>query len=141
MVIKNLKRNGWAIVIVQDTSDAPGMIGWLSPDSIIEIKKVKMNTTGELRMNITVKSPFPGDAKFSCFLDLNRTPCELTRVSVRNRNIAKVLGKPRKQLIKELKNWHEKGLKGSEIARKMSLTLSMVKKLKTEAGISKRRQR
>jgi hypothetical protein len=141
MMIRSLKRYGWTIIIVQSKDDAPEIIRRLSPDNIIEIKKEKMNDTGVLKMNVKVKSPFPGESKVSCVLDFNKTPLEFKKIKVRDKKAAQTLKKPRCQLISELSHLHYKGLNGPEIALKMSLSLSMVKKLKAEAGISIRRQR
>jgi DNA-binding Xre family transcriptional regulator len=108
-------------------------------DSSISIRK-RSSAEGILTMQINVASPFDGESKFRCSLSRNGSHPNFYKVKSHKPKRADPLKWPREQLIQKVIKLDEDGLNGQEIADKIGISLSMVKKLKGVAGISETRE-
>jgi len=160
VLIRELKSAGWAVIIVAAPASSlrevetpwlnqpsvrvkvkPEFINHAYVDSIIKVKK-RSCKDGKLTLGINIKSPWcaGSTSKFDCFIDFTATPAIFEKVK-QNSSWAAALKKPRQQLISEIKWWDQQGAKERQIAETLGITLSMVKKLKREAGLTKRRSK
>jgi len=160
MLIRDLKSAGWAIIIVAGPQLAPVGIGFSAllnsqavvhkatpefidhaqVDSIIKIKK-RSCKDGKLTIGVKIESPWVNadDSKFDCYLDSIANPPVFEHVKREKTRWPEPLKKPRIELVREVTELHQKGFKGQQIADKLRITLSMVKKIKREWGLSKPR--
>jgi len=160
MLIRDLKSAGWAIIIVAGPQLAPaetGIIALLNSladvhkstpefidraqvDSIIRIKK-RSCKDGKLMIGVKIESPWVNavNSKFDCYLDSIANPPSFEKVKRDEPRWSAPLKKSRVELVREVTELHQKGFKGQQVADKLGITLSMVKKIKREWGLSKPR--
>jgi|GEM_PF-5529051 len=160
VLIRELKSAGWAVIIVAAPASSlrevetpwlnqpsvrvkvkPEFINHAYVDSIIKVKK-RSCKDGKLTLGINIKSPWcaGSTSKFDCFIDFTATPAIFEQVK-QNSRWAAALKKPRQQLISEIEWLAQQGAKERQIAETLGITLSMVKKLRREAGLTKRRSK
>ena len=132
-LITELKRAGWAIATVTSST-----INKPAADSMIKVKS-STSDEGSLKISVNIESLFKGEKKFICKLDCNTKHPTFVKIKERSPKWPDPLKKPRWQLLAEVTMLHNGKFKGQEIANKLGISLSMVKKLKKEAILSRPR--
>ena len=153
--LKELKKDGWAIVIVDSTtknnktnSKAKKM---LAVENIVKVKKCK--NPYKLKMSVNIEKSFGLTAKqrkgFHCELDSSTKNPTWKRVKDSSQK-RRVFSRAERDYLKtEIRKWHyecefnedyeEKT--GLQVAARLKITPSMFKKLKDECRLSKKHNR
>jgi hypothetical protein len=145
-LVRDLKRDGWAVIIVASKDDNAAQLNKLFVDTKISVNKV-MAKNGILKLKINVASPFKGEEsqntrfpqnKFACKINFNSNPVSFVREHECVSKWPEIMRNP-EQLNNKIKNLHDQGDTGKKIAKKLGITLSLVKKRKRILGISQKR--
>jgi hypothetical protein len=142
-LVEDLKMQGWAVVIVQDEPENFKLYKEYKVDSGIQIEEVNTGSINRLKQSISIKSklklPQSVQRRFSCIFDFSgeypRCWKERT-IKDRSKYLDKRVRGAHGQLVRRLV---KTGWTGPQIATLSGLSLSMVKKLKRELGLSKPR--
>jgi hypothetical protein len=152
-LVRTLKRDGWAVIIVADKKDKNFQQNELHPntkknkgsqlnrlytDTKITVRKV-VAQEGILRIGINVASPFSGKSRFTCKIDFNKDPISFIREEKSSELWPKAM-MDSDSLNKQIEFLHNTRHKGKEIAEKLGITHSLVKKRKGILGLSKKRR-
>ena len=143
--IKLLHQRGWTVMIVEPQIETAVSVRKIDAINKIRINEIKSSIPDIVRMKVKVNSKLKlhkdTPIEFKC--ELNQTGHSPT--FKKTKKLATIWSKsyrmPRGDLIAKLKVLHDAGFKGKEIAEKLKISHSLVKKLKVENGLSKKRNK
>lgn len=131
-----LYQNGWTVILVESRRSRYFKVFHCDQEIVVEPSAV---CTGN-EVVCSTETLIHGKIKKFYSINLVDGNQPILKESSYNRKSAGLL-RPRWQLEKELKRLWREGAKGKEIAERLQISESMVKKLKREYGLSKPRSR
>ena len=143
ILIMELKRRGWATIIV--THDKTTYQKKVSLDNVIKVRKISCDDVTKTKMSVSIKKclktpPIKDELELCCVLDLTAKHPTYTRDEKYNKPWSIELMASKYELYKKVLIDHEKGMKSKAIATKLCISDSMVKKIKTELKLTKKRK-
>ena len=136
LFLENLYNNGWTVFFVE--SRRTPYLKAFHCDQVIVVEPSAVCTGNEVVCS--TETLIHGKIKKFYSINLVDRNQPILKESSYNRKSPGLL-QPRQQLVEELKRLKREGAKGKEIAERLQISESMVKKLKREYGLSKPRFR
>ena len=136
LFLENLYNNGWTVFFVE--SRRTPYLKAFHCDQVIVVEPSAVCTGNEVVCS--TETLIHGKIKKFYSINLVDRNQPILKESSYNRKSPGLL-LPRQQLVEELKRLKREGAKGKEIAKRLQISESMVKKLKREYGLSKPRSR
>lgn len=136
LFLENLYNNGWTVFFVE--SRRTPYLKAFHCDQVIVVEPSPVCTGNEVVCS--TETLIHGKIKKFYSINLVDRNQPILKESSYNRKSPGLL-QPRQQLVEELKRLKREGAKGKEIAERLQISESMVKKLKREYGLSKPRFR
>ena len=144
-LIRKLKERGWAVVIILQGQVLHNQkieyLKRVAIDNVIKIEKSVIADPDEIKMSVFIEKGIgltkDQKRKFMCSVKPDADPPTFERQGYVSDKWNKALRKSRSQLNNEIIKLLKAGNKGPAIAKELGISLSLVKKRKTELGLSK----
>ena len=141
-ILIELKKRNWAVLIVE--SDKLKLYKQISFDNVVRFTETGKKTQEFNLLNIYIEKSFKNISrkhkKISCKIDLNTTSPIFQKHNAQPNTWSKnMILENREQLNNKIKYLVKTGKKGEAIAEQLGISLSMVKKIKSDLGLTRKR--